>query len=239
MNIDLIISINVHEKIDFLKRQLHNIKEHVKSNYLVIINPNKRMYELIKKDNFFNVEYIIINPNYFNKRTYHGSLLKGIYFNIKHICNDLNIKFKYFIVLSSRNFFYNELTLEKLDSITYFKNKFKIKDIVINQWHWSSFLKTKFSKYIMNNDMYFSGSAHEGLTFNYDSCFHIIDFFEDKEEIKNELFNWRKSIEEFVLQTIVCNYTDYFVIGNGVDTTPDDKIADLPNDRFVYKRLRI
>ena len=87
--------------------------------------------------------------------------------------------------------------------------------------------------------MNFSYSDHEGLTLNYDSCNFIIDFLESKIEIRNELFNFRKSVEEFVLQTIVANFSYFYVIGNGIYTPPDDEIINLPKEKFVYKTLRI
>ena len=42
--IDIIFSINVHISVDFLIRQIKNIDEFVSLNYIIIINPNKYMY---------------------------------------------------------------------------------------------------------------------------------------------------------------------------------------------------
>jgi hypothetical protein len=41
---DFVISINVHENVPFLMKQLQNIHDHV-SNYIVIVISNDYMYE--------------------------------------------------------------------------------------------------------------------------------------------------------------------------------------------------
>jgi hypothetical protein len=89
---DCIITINVHEKIDFLLKQLANIKEYVGCNYAIILNCNDYMYEecnKIKSNN--NVEHrrkelfhnVHINEEVINKSRNHGSLTHGIYSNMK------------------------------------------------------------------------------------------------------------------------------------------------------------
>jgi len=50
--VDIVISINVHEKIDFLIKQLQNIDEYVHYDYIVIINPNKYMYNEITNNEY-------------------------------------------------------------------------------------------------------------------------------------------------------------------------------------------
>ena len=42
---NIVFSINVHEKPEFLLTQLKNIKEYVDTNYVVILNCNKNMYD--------------------------------------------------------------------------------------------------------------------------------------------------------------------------------------------------
>ena len=65
-NYNFIISINVHEKPNFLKKQINNIKQFVEDDFLIIINPNVKMYSLLKNDYFFLDNNIIITPDKFN-----------------------------------------------------------------------------------------------------------------------------------------------------------------------------
>lgn len=111
--IDIIFSINVYENINFLIKQIKNINNYVELNYIIIINSSKYMFNEI-----FNCEFIksnnniILNKDYLDKKRFHGSLTKGIYLNMKYAIN--NYKFKYFIILSSRNLFYNKLNNNNL-----------------------------------------------------------------------------------------------------------------------------
>ena len=43
----LVLSINVHECLGFLLKQLKNINEHVKVSYIVILNANDLMFKEI------------------------------------------------------------------------------------------------------------------------------------------------------------------------------------------------
>jgi len=123
INTDLVFSINVYENINFLIYQLENIKKYVKSNYIIILNANKIMYDEIKNNRYIknNNSYIILYPDYLNKKRFHGSLTEGIYKNMKYAIDNYN--YKYFIVLSSRNVFYTELNPEKYKH--FIKNSFK------------------------------------------------------------------------------------------------------------------
>lgn len=101
-------SINVHEKMEFLIKQIKNINDFVSLDYIIILNANKLMYNKISNCKFINSQTnIILYPKYLDKRRWHGSLTEGIYNNMKYALNNYN--FKYFIVLSSRNLFYNHL----------------------------------------------------------------------------------------------------------------------------------
>ena len=116
LNTTIVFSINVHEKKEFLIKQLENIKNHVLLDYVIIINPNDFMYKKISESNIIKSQKnIILNPNYLNKKWNHGSLTKGIYLNMKYALD--NYEFKYFIILSSRNLFYNKLTEENLNHL--------------------------------------------------------------------------------------------------------------------------
>ena len=86
--------------------------------------------------------------------------------------------------------------------------------------------------------MCFSGSAHEGLVIDYDSCKYIIGFLEKNKDLKKNSFNFNACLEEMVLQTILCNYNGYFYIGNGVNTINEKDIKNLPQNKFVYKTIR-
>ena len=185
--------------------------------------------EISKCEFFTSQDNIFLNPEYFKKKRFTGLITKGIYSNMVYAIN--NFEFKYFIILSSRNMFYNKLNKENYNFLpTNCKHVMKgktIKDLEIKSWHWPSFLKTKLSKYIKENNLLFSSSPHEGLTFDYISCQKIIDFLNNSVHIKNDLFNWKGCIEEFALQTICINLTGYYYyIGNGWDTNHD--INNLP-----------
>ena len=54
----IIFSINVHEKIIFLLKQIQNIEKYVKVKYKIIINPNSYMFNEITKNNFIQNFYL-------------------------------------------------------------------------------------------------------------------------------------------------------------------------------------
>ena len=57
---DIVISINVHEKISYLYKQLENIENFCKLKYIIILNCNEYMYKnLIGK----KLKNCIINTN--------------------------------------------------------------------------------------------------------------------------------------------------------------------------------
>ena len=111
---DCIISINVHEKFDFLLKQLENIKQNVHMNYAVILNCNNLMFEECTKNRMYLSDNVYIHDKVLNKRTYHGSILEGIYNNIQYALD--RFTFEYFIIASSRNFFTN-INLEDLKNL--------------------------------------------------------------------------------------------------------------------------
>ena len=238
---DIIFSINVHEKKDFLIKQIQNIEDNVLLNYMIIINPNKYMYNEISNCQFIkSKDNIILNKNYLEKKRFHGSLTKGIYLNMKYAIN--NYEFKYFIILSSRNMFYNKLTNKNYNSLVKITDGVTYGKMNVNSWHWPSFLKTELSKYIIKNNLLLSRCFHEGLTFDYKSCKDIIRFLNNNYNIKINLFNWNHCVEEFALQTISINLTGYYYqIGNYVHHGQDDSknVQNLPKNRFVYKTIRI
>ena len=255
---DIIFSINVHEKKSFLIKQIENINEHVLVNYIVVINANEYMYnELLDSELIKSNSNIILYKNFLEKKRFHGSLTHGIYLNMKYVVE--RYQFKYFIVLSSRNMFYNKLTKATLGSFyvkkrtngistcetdeepVFINNGTTYEKLNKNDWHWPSFIKTKLSKYIIKNNFLFQKSAHEGLAFDYITCKAIISFLEDNKDIKTDLFNWDNCVEEFALQTISINQTGYFYHIGGWKLGAMDSISivNLPKNKFVYKTYRI
>ena len=228
---DVIISINVHEKIDFLQKQLENIRENVKCKYAVILNCN---YHMFNECNLIDLpNNIYIHNKILNKRTWHGSLTEGIYNNICYAIE--HFKFDYFIVASSRNFFGNDMKLEHLNKLfqtgkiyTYNSDnktwhnidEIKVKDK--NDWnekkntgHWSTFKRTLLLQYFINKNQELYSSPHEGLVFTEKCCVKIMNFLENNYDMKIDLFNFEYCVEEFALQTISMNLGEpYNYIGN-------------------------
>ena len=53
-------SINVHEKMEFLIKQIKNINDFVSLDYIIILNANKLMYNKISNCKFINSQTNII-----------------------------------------------------------------------------------------------------------------------------------------------------------------------------------
>ena len=117
MKYDIIISINVHEKPEYLLNQIKNIQEYVPLKKKIILNCNDYMLNEFKDRDIQDVE---VYPKSLSKRTFHGSLTHGIVRNMSHAVN--NYDFDYFLVMSSREFFYNNLNDVR-----------KIEDNIINE----------------------------------------------------------------------------------------------------------
>jgi len=204
-NIDIIISINVYKNVQFLKDQLDNIKKYVKSSFIVILNCNDLMFDLLKNESLPNT---IINPEVINKWRGNGILTKGIVSNMS-LANEKFI-FKYFIILSGRTIFYKELSFKNLDYIkrTIVRND----NFLINKFFYS-----KLGKYYQNlkKSLYFS--PHEGLCFNYQTFNTILNFLNSNLEIKEDIFTFNIPMEEYALQTIAVNEgTGFIYVGNGI-----------------------
>ncbi len=89
-HINFIFSINVHEKKDFLLKQLRDLHEHVVGSYAVILNVNEYMNRMLKHgpDIYRSLgeeigKNVKINPEIIEKQRGHGTLTKGIYSNMK------------------------------------------------------------------------------------------------------------------------------------------------------------
>ena len=245
MLIPLILSINVHEKVKFLLKQLKNITLFVELDYIIIINCNKFMYKkLINNDTIKNMSNIVLNSKYFDKKRFHGSLTQGIYSNMLYALQ--NYTFEKFIILSSRTLFYNKLNKNNLNLILKITDGTKYdpnSELSMNKfksWRWSSMMKTKLFQYFKQdkNNIYIN-FAHEGLAFDYKNCKTIENFLENNIEIKNNLFNFNDCVEEFALQIICLNLNGYvFNVGDGVKTRKEGKTSCLPKNKFVYKIRR-
>jgi hypothetical protein len=80
---ELIISVNIHENINFMMKQLENIRKFVICEYIVVINANYQMYHVLTTtQHIVNDKNIVINPEHINKRRFHGSLTRGICSNM-------------------------------------------------------------------------------------------------------------------------------------------------------------
>lgn len=105
MKTDLVISINVHEKPEYLMNQIENINEYVSLKKKIILNCNDFMFEQMSNKDIPDVD---VFPEPLNKKPFQGSLMHGIACNMSHALN--NYDFDYFLVMSSREFFCKELT---------------------------------------------------------------------------------------------------------------------------------
>lgn len=262
MKYDIIISINVHNNLEYLLKQIENINDFVPLKKKIILNCNDFMFDQIKNVAIENVE---VFPEPLNKKTFHGSLTHGIVCNMSYALN--NYQFDYFLIMSSREFFYNILYntsqiedhIINEDKIQVGKVDFRLPNFykcgnycreygdhvswqnsdsnsdLVNMWWWPKFSGTKLYNYIKKNNINFAHSMHEGLCFRYDGCQYIMDFFQKNENIMYDLFEYNACVEEFALQSIASNYDGFYYIGNGCDTKLLDEV-DLT--KFTYKRSR-
>ena len=238
--VTIVFSINVHENLSFLRKQIEDIEANVLLDFVIIINANELMYNEIRESDLLSTKANIeLYPEYINKIHNHGSLSKGIYLNMEYAIK--NYQFEYFVVLSSRNLFYNKLHKDNYHNMLKICEGATYDQLNKKEWHWPIFLQTTLGNYIINNNMRFCRSFeyHEGATFDYDTSSKIVDFLEKNEDIKSNLFEFNWGIEEFAFQTISLNLSGhYYQIGNWTNGDDFVNIHDLPSDRFVYKTFR-
>lgn len=244
MKTTVIVSINVHENLSFLEKQIANINSNLQVPHKIILNCSVAFQkELIERKTFTQNDNVILNPVPLDKKRYHGSLLQGIYNNL--ICVRKNYIFDYFLVLSSRTFFYKKLCvsdflhLPKRESYKTLKNIEKSN----KRKRFTSFLQTKLAHYILKKGPErFVAGAHEGLLFDKTNCETICDFLEKQKEIRDELFRWKWCVEEFALQTI-CSFKNnyYYYIGTGLQTYTLENVPDDEKykNSFVCKIAKI
>jgi hypothetical protein len=235
----IVISVNIYKSFETLEHQLENIKKHVQKNYIVILNCNNYMFDILQDKKL--EDNIHINPEIIEKSRFHGSLTRGIVSNMKYALE--NFKFSYFIILSGRTIFYRDLDIEKFKN--YFSKKIwsSVEDMDINrqgfldyrEWHWSSLIHTKLAQYyIYRNYKLASCGAHEGVCFSYNVAKNIIIFVENNPEIADDLYNFNHCVEEFSIHTISENEYDinnmehgFVYIGNGPNNDWDQNNLDL------------
>ena len=229
--IDIVISINLYKSLATLKLQLDTIKKHVLSSYVIILNCNNYMFNLLQNNNILS-NNIYINPEIINKNVYEGTILHGIVSNMIYAINNFN--FKYFIILSGRTIFYRNITITNLD---FFYKKWKNEEEMIQtqkieflnmNWWWPIFRKTNLAQYYLNKGYRLHNSEHEGLCFSYNIIKNILNFLVPQLNIMINAFNFKGCIEEFVLQTISYNEFDnsnleygFISIGNGIHNEYD------------------
>lgn len=223
---DVVISINVHEKPDYLMGQLANIRDNVKMNHLVLISANEYMYENIRSHEGF-----VLNPTPINKERHHGSLTRGIVSNMR-LARE-TIDFDWFLVMSSRDFFYRPLSSG--EQILANRHDSRSKDYGSQDWHWPRFHNSKLHEHMRKFGLFLSNSPHEGLCFDAEGVRKILEFLDQHMDIASDLFEFNYCVEEFALQSICCNFGDYYNIGNGTDEVSDE---GLDPHKFTRKRPR-
>lgn len=237
----VVVSINIYKSIKTLEHQLSTIEKHVNTNYVVILNCNKYMYDLLSPTTLAHNVYL--NPEILEKKRYHGSLTQGIVSNMKYALD--NFEFKYFVVMSGRTIFYRSITIEKFDA--YFeKNKWSSKEELeaaisgpfrFYDWKWPSFKQSKLAKYYMDKNYKLIGQVHEGVCFSYNVINNIVRFLENNIEIATDIYNFNDCVEEFSLHTIASNEYDteagFVYIGNG---SVDD--CDYNNEDRYTRKIR-
>lgn len=226
----IIVSINVHENLSFLEKQIANIESHLLIPHKVILNCSVAFHkELEERKPFTEKENVVLNPAPLNKKRYHGTLLKGIYSNLKWARN--NFSFDYFLILSSRTFFYRTFGVEQLRELPKRESYKTLKNIEKSnkRKRFASFLQTKLARHIKKNGPErFVAGAHEGLFFDAHNCETISSFLESRKAIRDDLFTWKWCVEEFALQTI-CVFKNgyYYSIGTGLQTY---ELHNVPDD---------
>ena len=197
----ILVSINVHEKPDFVRSQVENIRRFLKCEHKVILNVNESMQSELKGTELEQ----LCNPQVINKRRYHGSLLKGICANVEYAIKS-GVDFDYVLVLSSRTFFKAPVTIDFLQDqfnkspvlaceLPRWGGK-SITDYVCDddqrgKWHWHLYFESSVSKSYPK----LAGGPHEGLFFPREASIHF-------STITDDVFDFEAAMEEFVIQTI-------------------------------------
>jgi hypothetical protein len=195
------------------------------------------MFDIMTNDNIIkNNNNVIINPEYIEKKRFHGSLTRGIYSNILYALQ--NYTFSKFIILSSRTIFYKTMNITNLDKIQKTETTIKPDDEQLHTqtWHWPNFRHNNCKLFHYFKDKLLTKTCHEGLVFDYQNCNTIKTFLENNLEIKENLFTFNSCAEEFALQTICINFDKYFYyIGNNLIIYKEGDVNPSIQPSFVYK----
>lgn len=247
---DIIVSINVHEKPDYFLNQLNNINENLLLDKQVILSCNDYMFG--HKD-LFEEKGVRVNTEIINKKRYHGSILKGIISNMRLSLKEYD--FEYFLIMSSREFFYRKLeNFDQIKSCLFtdendtIDNPYvpyrhsviglsKSKDYNLSDWAWPRIREKglKLFSYLKENNMYISFCMHEGMCLSKSSCEYIINFFDNHKDIELDCFNFEDVMEEMVIQSLCQNYEGFYYIGNGVWEFSGPQ---LDPKKFTHKKRR-
>jgi hypothetical protein len=154
---------------------------------------------------------IVINPVIFFKQRFHGTVTKGIMENLKYVL-DMDYKFRYFVVLSSKNMFNKCIPPATIDELINKNEKeysavapvFKDKEFI---WHWGRFYKYShlFIEHCRNNNWMLNPADHEGLVFPYDTCVLIRQFWKDHKDIYDNACSALTCVEEYIPFTLAYN----------------------------------
>lgn len=234
---DCIFSILVHENVEFLLKQIENIKENADCNYAIILNCNDAMFEECSKiqmpDNVF------IHDKPLNKKHGTGDLFQGTYNNM---CYSLErFEFDYFITLSSRNMFGNRMTLSDLQNLEPHVEDARPWSEKRTSWWWPKFEKSLIVNYYVSQGQEVVNCGYEGAVFTENGCKHIMQFLETHPDIKQDVFGFDAPMEEFAMATIATNSGEpVYYIGNGCCN--EDRITpnnpNGKNAKFVFKIKR-
>ena len=199
----VLVTINVHEKPEFIRKHIDNIKTRLCCKCIVLLNTNDAMKSALAHTDL--EQYC--NPVPITKERFHGSLLQGICENIKHAIKS-SLQFDYVLVLSSRSFFRYNTNLQDLEASlgrleppscpfarwSSSKTSAVYECDTIDAWHWKAFKSTvigqKYDALV--------GGPHEGLFFPKEACTHLCD-------LDPEIFSTEMCVEEFVIQTVLKN----------------------------------
>ena len=235
-----ILSVNLNSD-KFIDEQLKNIREHLSYEYQIVLNCDEKMHELIENKKYENV---CVNPIAINKKRFHGTLFRGVYENIRYSC--LNYKFDYFIVLSSRSFFFRKLNNETIktfydDNKRYdahhseFRPKTPLERKQWPRWMWSAFRKSEFYAYLRKHSYNFQKKMHEGLLLTRKNCEDLICFFDQNDELYNSVIDAKNlPMEEIVIQTLLINWQN-FSTGMGVWPGGETNSENIKK-RFILKK---
>jgi hypothetical protein len=224
----IIVSINVHEKIDYFWNQIDNINRYLVVDHKIVANANDHMFRELRGWDGTAIE---LHPKILNKRRFRGSIAQGIVSNMRLALERFD--FGHFLVMSSRDFFYRTLSDSRHIEehlVAGGSREYSRKD-----WHWPRFRKSRLHKHLESEGMLINSSPHEGLCLNQDTCRSVVEFLDAHKDIEEDIFNFNWCMEEFAIQSLCSNFGGFYYIGNGVWEVKDEL---LNPKKFTRKRPR-